>query len=135
MPDRVWIVGGLIVLLGLLTFPIWYNVAARTTSKAPELVMPVNEKYCVAPREYMRTNHMELLLQWRDDVVRKNLRVYTAFNGKSYRMSLTGTCMGCHTSREDFCDRCHNYAGVNAYCWDCHIDPKLVRKGVEYAHR
>jgi len=135
MPDRVWILGGLAVLLGLLTFPIWYNVAANTLSKAPELEMPANEKSCVAPKEYMRNNHMELLSRWRDDVVRKNIQLYTAFNGKTYRMSLTGTCLGCHASRESFCDRCHNYAAVSLYCWDCHIDPKLVRKGVEYAHR
>jgi hypothetical protein len=135
MRDRSWIFGGLAVFLALITFPIWYNLAARTTSKAPELKLPTQEKFCVAPTEYMRTSHMELLINWREEVVRNNVRTYTAFNGKTYKISLTGTCLGCHTSKEEFCDRCHNYAAVNPYCWDCHVDPKLVHKGAEYAHR
>jgi hypothetical protein len=135
MRDHRLIFAGLIGLLALLTFPIWWNLAASTTSKGPDPVLPAKEKYCVAPRAYMKNYHMELLMSWRDQVVRNNVRTYVAFDGKTYNMSLTGTCMGCHTNKAEFCDRCHNYAGVNPYCWDCHIDPKLVRKGTEYAHR
>ncbi len=47
------------------------------------------------------------------------------------KFPLTGTCLtGCHTNKADFCDRCHNYAGVSVYCWECHVDPKLARRSV-----
>jgi hypothetical protein len=36
--------------------------------------------------------------------------------------------MKCHDNKEEFCDKCHLYAGVTPYCWDCHIDPKLARR-------
>jgi hypothetical protein len=78
---------------------------------------------------------MDLLMDWRDEVVRRGNRNFVAFNGRTYTISLTGTCMGCHSSKANFCDRCHDYAGVKPYCWDCHIDPKLIRRGTEYAHR
>jgi hypothetical protein len=107
---------------------MWYNLATGTTSRAPELKRPVEEKNCVAPVEYMRTSHMELLTTWRDQVVRQNVRTFKAFDGTTYTMGLTQTCMKCHSSKADFCDRCHGYAGVTPYCWDCHIDPKLAQK-------
>ena len=128
MRDRGKILGGLLVFLGMITFPVWYNLAAGTTSKAPDLKMPVQEKNCVAPVEYMRTSHMDLLMAWRDQVVRQNVRTFKAFDGKTYTMGLTQTCMKCHTSRADFCDRCHDYAGVKPYCCDFHIDPKLGQR-------
>jgi hypothetical protein len=127
MRDRGVIIGGLTLFLVLFTFPVWYNRAAGTTSRAPELQRPVQEKNCVAPVAYMRTSHMELLTAWRDQVVRRGVRTFTAFDGKSYTMALTQTCLKCHASKADFCDRCHNYAGVAPYCWDCHIDPKLAQ--------
>ncbi len=135
MRDKPLILGGLVTFLVLITFPIWWDSAAKVSSKGPEPVLPAKEKTCVAPTEYMKTSHMKLLIAWREQVVRNDIRTYTAFDGKTYKMSLTGTCLGCHTDKAQFCDRCHNYAGVNVYCWDCHIDPKLARKGVEYAHR
>ncbi|HWT80116.1 MAG TPA: sulfate reduction electron transfer complex DsrMKJOP subunit DsrJ [Candidatus Acidoferrum sp.] len=127
MRDKGIILGGLIVFLGVITFPVWYNVAAGTTSKAPELKLPKEEKNCVAAVEYMRTSHMDLLTGWRDEVVRQDLRTFTAFDGKTYTKSLTQTCLKCHASKADFCDRCHDYAGVKPYCWDCHVDPKDPR--------
>jgi hypothetical protein len=134
MRDRAIITGGLALFLVLITFPVWYNFAAGTTSRAPDLKRPVEGKSCVAPVAYMRTSHMELLTDWRDQVVRQHVRTFKASDGTTYAMSLTQTCMKCHTSKADFCDRCHQYAGVAPYCWDCHIDPKLVRK-VEDEHR
>jgi hypothetical protein len=135
MRERITILAGLCAFLVLITLPIWWDAAAGTTSKGPEPVLPVNEKACVAPTEYMKTSHMKLLIDWREQVVRNDIRSYTAFNGKIYKMSLTGTCMGCHADKAKFCDRCHNYAGVSLACWDCHVDPKLARQGEVYARR
>ncbi len=128
MRDRGFILGGLGLFLILVTLPVWYNLATETASRAPELARPAGEKNCVAPVAYMRTSHMELLIAWRDQVVRQHARNFTAFDGRTYTMSLTQTCLKCHTNRAEFCDRCHGYAGVAPVCWDCHIDPKLVRE-------
>ena len=41
-------------------------------------------------------------------------------------MSLTNTCLGCHSNKAQFCDQCHNYLEVTPYCWDCHVDPITI---------
>jgi RNase P subunit RPR2 len=74
----------------------------------------------------MRAAHMKMLIQWREDVVRRGDRRFVAFNGKVYEKSLTRTCLGCH-NKAGFCDRCHAYSGVSGpYCWNCHSDPQTV---------
>jgi len=123
MRDRGLIIGGLAVFLAVITFPVWYNLAAGTGSRPPQLKLPVQEKECVAPVTYMKTSHMQFLIDWREGAVRNNVRTFTAYNGKSYNVSLTGTCLKCHVSQADFCGRCHDYAGVTPHCWDCHSDP------------
>lgn len=128
MRDRFWILAGLLVFLGLVTYPVWHDLVAHTTSRPPDLVLPAHEKQCVAPVEYMRTSHMKLLLEWRREVVREDKSKYVAFDGKVYDMSLTGTCLKCH-DREKFCVRCHEYAGVRTpYCWNCHLDPAQIKR-------
>ena len=128
MRDRGLIYTALALFLGLATFPAWHNLSARVTGKGPELRLPVNARQCVAPVEYMRTSHMNLLIDWRETVVRAGRRDFTAAGGTHYAMSLTPTCLDqCHGDRKEFCDRCHDYAGVRPYCWDCHVDPKETR--------
>jgi hypothetical protein len=72
----------------------------------------------------MKAKHMELLDQWRDAAVRRSERVYVATDGHHYEISLTGTCLRCHSDPAKFCDRCHAYAGVDVFCWDCHLNKK-----------
>ena len=123
MRDRGIIYGGLLLFLGFATLPVWHNLIAGITAKGPNPRLPVNAKQCVAPVEFMRTSHMSLLLDWRENVVRRGGRDFTAFNGKHYPMSLTSTCLEqCHGAKADFCDRCHNYAAVSPPCWNCHLD-------------
>ena len=38
--------------------------------------------------------------------------------------SLTNTCIRCHSNKDKFCDECHHFAGVQPYCWACHVMPK-----------
>jgi len=130
MNDRPFIVAGLIVFVAFVTTPIWHGVATRQSSlAAPAIKLPAREKQCVAPVSYMRTSHMRLLVQWRKDVVDARKRQYVAYNGEIYDKSLTGTCLGCHGSHKDFCDRCHNYSGVAALnCWDCHNDATSIAR-------
>ena len=73
----------------------------------------------------MRARHMDLLDDWRDRVVREGERVYVSdLSGASHEMSLSNTCMDCHSNKAEFCDRCHDYMAVDPYCWDCHVEPK-----------
>jgi hypothetical protein len=128
MRDRLWIFAGLFLFLGAITYPAWHNLDARTSSQPPDLVLPKNAKECVAPINFMRKSHMQLLLDWRNRVVREDQRKYVSPDGKVYDMNLTGTCMKCH-EKKGFCDRCHNYAGVaTPYCWNCHVDPALAER-------
>lgn len=128
MRDRPQIFMGLLLFVGLFTFPVWHGQAAKTSPTAPDVKLPAVEKQCVAPLSYMRNSHMQLLIDWREQVVRSGQRQFTAFNGKVYDKSLTRTCLAqCHTNKAEFCDRCHSYAGVSGpYCWDCHNDPRLA---------
>ena len=67
-------------------------------------------------------NTCRLLDLWRDTVVRDANRMYTNEKGKTFNMSLSNTCLDCHSNKKEFCDRCHDYASARPYCWDCHID-------------
>jgi hypothetical protein len=124
LKDKKVIIIGLLIFLAIITFPIWYNIAGGKATYKPELVYVTDAKQCVAPTDYMTASHMNLLNEWRDEVVRHGNRVYVAFNGKKYSKSLSQTCMDCHSNKSEFCDRCHNYMGVDPYCWECHIEPK-----------
>ncbi|MFW5489617.1 MAG: sulfate reduction electron transfer complex DsrMKJOP subunit DsrJ [Desulfovibrio sp.] len=120
------IIVGLIVFLGLVTFPLWSNLGTKTFEQ-PKLQLPPESvaTQCVEDTEWMRENHMQLLNEWRDWAIRDGKRVYVSqTNHKEYVISLQNTCMKCHVSKEQFCDKCHNAASVSPYCWDCHIAPK-----------
>jgi hypothetical protein len=132
MRDRPQILVGLLIFVGLFTFPVWHAQAVKTSPGAPDVKLPAHEKQCVAPLAYMRDSHMQLLVDWREGVVRNGQRQFTAFNGKVYDKSLTRTCLAqCHTNKAEFCDRCHTYAGVSTpYCWDCHNDSRLAARRV-----
>ena len=74
----------------------------------------------------MTAEHMQLLDQWRHNVVRNGQREFVNLEGKAFNMSLSNTCLDCHANKAEFCDRCHDYASVDVYCWDCHIDDPQV---------
>lgn len=99
----------------------------------PEPVIPkAKGTHCVRPLEWMRRNHMRLLLHERDEVVHKGVRV---------RDETLPGCMSCHvskladgrypsvTSKKFFCNTCHAYAGVRIDCFSCHTNrPEPSRK-------
>ena len=121
MYDRGKIIPGLFIFVLLVTFPIWYNHGVAGDVPKPEL--PKDSKQCVLPAKEMRSNHMQLLNQWRDEVLRTGDRAYFELEGKTYQKSLQNACMKCHTSKKKFCDTCHVYSSVTPYCWDCHLAP------------
>jgi len=125
MHDTGKVVVGLAIFLALATSPFWYNAASGKSSEKPELVLPEGEKNCVADKVYMNANHMNMLDDWRNMVVREGKKEHVTADGRRYDMSLTRTCMKCHTDRQQFCGRCHEYAGVETpFCWSCHVDPQ-----------
>ena len=124
MHDGGKILAGLVVFLAVVLSPLWYHAVQGAESWGPpELGSATGGEECVEPTAYMRSLHMDLLNNWRDEAVRSEDRTYVGFGGKEYEKSLAGTCMNCHSNKEEFCDRCHEYVGVEPYCWDCHAEP------------
>lgn len=117
------IASGLILFGAVLSFPIWFTALFGMSNYQPELQKPQGK--CIEETEYMRHWHMDLLNTWRDEVVRQDSRLYTSkASGETHEKSLSLTCLKCHEDRSVFCDRCHNYVGVQPSCWGCHVDPK-----------
>jgi hypothetical protein len=125
MSDRGKIIGGLVVFLVLVTFPLWHTVAAPGGGvEMPELEYPVGETACIEDAEFMRANHIDILNKWRNSLVRDGEVNYVSSSGQEYYMSLTQTCMDCHDDRDAFCTTCHDYSNVTPNCWDCHVEPR-----------
>lgn len=134
--DSGKVIAGLIVFLAIFTSPIWINALGRDVP-VPKPELPKVEKQCVREASWMRANHMQLLNEWRNEVVRST-RHFDPATGQevnpredSYKIgfpktqkSLTLGCLKCHDNTEKFCDRCHTYTGVDPFCWDCHVDLK-----------
>lgn len=128
MNDRTYIIIGLVVFFAVLTFPFWYNFGSA--SSAPEVVLTEKAKeakVCIEDTNFMRREHMQILNDWRDNVVREDRRVYAGKGGKNFNASLSNTCMDCHSNKADFCDKCHTYTAVDPYCWDCHTYPEVTK--------
>jgi len=138
MRDKPLVVVGLVVALAVLTFPFWYAVAGGRPEPPPKMDLPDGK--CLV--DDMRARHMDLLEDWREEVVREGVSdLYESENhpGKFFERSLTKTCvLECHrgaagtesvaadpatTSEKRFCQGCHDYAGVQPNCWDCHVGP------------
>jgi hypothetical protein len=120
MIDKMKILGGTALFFGMLAFPLYYNASTGKGAYRPNIVTKAQGK-CVLPASEMRATHMQLLNQWRDAVVRDDDRTFVSPDGRQFPRSLTGTCLGCHSNKSEFCDRCHEYAAVKPDCWDCHV--------------
>lgn len=123
---------GLLIFAGIATFPFYFNIGKANpkpdlktdTPAIKEWVAKHGKKECVESKEFMRTEHMQLLNNWRDAVVREAYREYkSSSNGELFNMSLQNGCLRCHSNKKHFCDQCHNYLAVKPYCFDCHIQP------------
>jgi len=124
---------GIAVFLALALFPFYNNFGKAVKPPEPKTDTPEimeyeklnGKKECVESKAFMRAEHMVLIYDWRDSVVRDMNRQYVSTaTGKRFNMSLQNGCMHCHSSKKKFCDECHNYLAVKPFCWDCHIQPK-----------
>lgn len=115
----------LLLFLVVLFLPVGYNVYTGKTAYIPFIKAPEEKGECVENVIYMRKRHNLILERWRDASVREGIKTYVSVNGV-YKIGLTGTCLGCHSDKTQFCDRCHDYVGVKPRCWDCHNIPERV---------
>jgi len=88
----------------------------------PEIQKGKGDK-CVEDTDFMRRNHMEVILHQRKETVYKGIR--------TKQHSLKG-CINCHAVNGDdnvpvsfknpkhFCNSCHTYAAVKMDCFECH---------------
>lgn len=133
MRDRLFIFSGLVLLIALLTYPVWYAALANATANGPALQLPAGQTNCIRDTEWMRHNHMKLLMHERNEVVHQGVR--------KAGTSLPD-CMNCHVSRQAdgsypsvsskqfFCNNCHSYAGVKIDCFSCHTNrPEQAKSG------
>jgi [DsrC]-trisulfide reductase subunit J len=80
-------------------------------------------EHCVADTDFMRKNHMNMLLHHRTEAVHLGVR--------TPQYDLNG-CVTCHAvagsdgrpvsfeSDQHFCKSCHSYAAVSIDCFECH---------------
>ena len=106
--------------------------AGESGSIAPKPARGKGDK-CVADTDFMRRNHMNMLLHQRDGTVHEGLR--------TKRFSLK-ECITCHAVKGDdgqpvkisdpkhFCRTCHDFVAVHIDCFECHAsrpDPKAKK--------
>ncbi len=113
-------------LLSMLVFVLsWSGVVEfgfAGDTKTP--VIPKGKgDHCVAETDYMRRNHMDLLVHQRDETVIRGIR--------DEPFSLV-ECVDCHVQRdaentpirvdakEQFCESCHAFVAVKIDCFGCH---------------
>lgn len=141
------IIASLIIFVAFLTFPFFSNMgkanAGPENLQASLSQLQLAGKQCVEPADYMRANHMQLLIKWRNSAVRDGNTVYINSQGKPVDISLQ-SCLECHSTgaesnpvgmsnpevstSDQFCVSCHNYASVKPTCWSCHSGPEGATK-------
>ena len=108
----------LLLLILLLATPVIADV--------PKFSIPdaIKGEQCVEETQFMRKNHMELLMHQRDETMHKGIRT------KKHSLK---ECFTCHvvkdkdnkpvtvSSPKHFCRECHDYAAVQIDCFQCHI--------------
>ncbi len=103
-----------LLALLLVSTPVW-----AADSLIPKLDIGKGGK-CVEEPQWMRKNHMHVLLHQRDETVHQGIR-----DGK-YSLKV---CIECHASTKDdsvigradsFCEGCHRYEAVKIDCFECH---------------
>ena len=130
MYSTKWVILLIIAFLGVCFSPLIYNVSAPGFElKPPELAKPEGD-HCIEDADWMEANHMDLLLEIRTHTIRDPGGRF--YESKTYPGEIfygtTHQCFECHTSKADFCDKCHGYNGVKPYCWECHNTPEIVKE-------
>ena len=116
--SKLYIIAVALPILIILS-PLGYSISSFVFAEETENPQPFLErpdaKYedCVKETDYMRFHHWELLRGIREEIVRY---------GKTGDITIN-KCRECHTSRERFCDKCHNEISMKPDCFECHHYP------------
>jgi len=122
LTSRLGVIVGLILVLVLVT-PIFADVPK------PAIPQAKGDK-CIADTDYMRRNHMDLLLHQRDLTMHEGIRV---------REKSLKNCLTCHAvynkqkqavsykDKRHFCNSCHSYAAVKIDCFECHTSTPMAK--------
>jgi predicted CXXCH cytochrome family protein len=98
----------------------------------PDIPEAIKGKQCVEDTDYMRRNHMKLLLHQRDETVHLGIRT------KKHSLK---NCFTCHVVKDannqpvtaadprHFCRQCHDYAAVQVDCFQCHVSTPSSDEG------
>jgi hypothetical protein len=118
---RRMVFGGVaVVAAGMLA--VAAVLAAGSTDAKPALgptVKTYKGDKCVEDTEFMRRNHMKVILHQRDETMHRGIRT------QKYSLK---NCVDCHADpktnsvlgKDGFCESCHVYASVSIDCFTCH---------------
>lgn len=119
--SRIWrqVIAGVLLMCGAAAVVNAADDAAASRVPKPVLTDKQGDK-CVAPTDFMRRYHMDMLKHHRDQTVHEGIRT-TQYSLKN--------CINCHASKkngavigtnQNFCQSCHSYAAVKLDCFECH---------------
>jgi hypothetical protein len=128
---RKAVLGGLLLALALGAGWAFSQERGAPAGRVPKPVIALAQgEKCVEPTDFMRRNHMKVLMFHRDRTMHQGIR--------TTQHSLKG-CVECHASpktgavaghQDDFCQSCHKYAAVSIDCFECHATrPKQAVAG------
>jgi hypothetical protein len=118
---RRMVFGGVaVVAAGMLA--VSAVMAAGTAGAKPALgptVKTFKGDKCVEDTDFMRRNHMKVILHQRDETMHRGIRT------QKYSFK---NCVDCHADpktnsvlgKDGFCESCHVYASVSIDCFTCH---------------
>lgn len=124
MRRKTTIIAGVIAALAAGLFAAGMVRATDSAAKSggPGPVVKIHRgEQCVEDTEYMRRNHMKVILHQRDKTMHQGIR--------TVKHSLKH-CVDCHADpatnsvlgKDGFCSSCHEYASVKIDCFSCHTD-------------
>lgn len=124
---RLWYrLAYLLIIAGVL------SMTANAAAPYPDVPKGKGDK-CVEDTEFMRANHMELLLHQRDETMHRGIRT------KKHSLK---NCIECHVVTDElnqpvsaanpkhFCRVCHDYASVSIDCFQCHASKPRPKKSM-----
>ncbi|TKJ38510.1 hypothetical protein CEE37_12135 [candidate division LCP-89 bacterium B3_LCP] len=112
-------IAAVVIIVLLILLPLVWSIVSSVSTEGDQSSQLFLErpdpkyKNCIKDTEYMRYHHWELLRGIREEVVRYGKREDINFN----------KCRECHTSRERFCNKCHDATSLTPDCFDCHYYP------------
>jgi hypothetical protein len=117
---RLLVVGAVVLTTASLTWAGSDDQPKSDGAPLPVITKATKGEKCVESNDFMRRNHMKLLMHQRDETVLLGIRT------KKYSLKERINCHASEktgsvaASKDDFCVSCHSYASVKIDCFDCH---------------